>query len=70
MPRNTCIANKELRYAITKMMGEFGIKRTAELLDMSRQTIERAAGGLTIQSGSELLLMKKMATRTDAHIRE
>jgi hypothetical protein len=63
MPANTCIANKELRYELLQMMGLKGIKRTAELLGMSRQTIERAAGGLTIQSGSELLLMKKMAER-------
>jgi len=63
MSKNTVIANKELRYGLTQMMGEKGIKRAAELLTVSRQTIERAAGGLTIQRGSELLLMQRMAER-------
>jgi hypothetical protein len=45
------------------LMGAKGIVRAAQILGVCRHTLERAAGGLTVQRGSAAMLGQKIAAR-------
>ena len=64
MAANTVILDKQLRYELLQLMGEKGgISNAARILKVPRQTLERAANGLTIQRGTAALFEQKMAER-------
>jgi hypothetical protein len=50
------------------LMQAKGVVRAAQIVGVCRHTLERAAGGLTVQRGSMALLEKKLAERDAAGI--
>jgi hypothetical protein len=64
--RNTVVIPTSNQERIRVLMKIKGVARSAELLGVCRHTLERAAGGLTVQRGSEALLAVKLAERDAA----
>ena len=63
MRSNTVIVADDQRDYLKTFMGKHGIKRAAELLEMPRVTLERAAFGLAVQRGTAALVAHKIAER-------
>lgn len=66
MTSNTVTVPLDHQERLRALMGAKGIVRAAQILGVCRHTLERAAGGLTVQRGSASMLGQKIAERDKA----
>ena len=66
MTANTTVLAPEIRDGLQALMGKLGVAQAARFLEVSRPTLERAAGGLTVQRCTAKALRAKVEEREKA----
>lgn len=66
MPRNSNVTlPQEQRDHANRLMKAVGVEQARRFLKVNRHTLERAAGGLTIQLATRDALIERLAQRTE-----
>ena len=66
MPANTTVLPPEIRDGLRAMMTRLGVAQAARYLQVSRPTLERAEGGLSVQRCTAVALKAAVAERGHA----